>query len=47
MAFYELSDNIDLAESFIKYIIKNIYEKCKNEIVFLSERLFKRRTKSS
>merc|ERR1712078_555158 len=35
MAFYELSDNIDLAESFIKYIIKDVYEKCKKEINFL------------
>ena len=41
MAFYELSDNIDLAESFIKYIIKDIYEKCEKEINFLSERLLK------
>ena len=41
MAFYELSDNIDLAESFIKYIIKDVYEKCKKEINFLSERLLK------
>ena len=41
MAFYELTDNIDLAESFIKYIIKNVYEKCKKEINFLSERLLK------
>ena len=41
MAFYELSDNIDLAESFIKYIIKDVYGKCKKEINFLSERLLK------
>ena len=41
MAFYELSDNIDLAESFIKYIIKDVYEKCEKEINFLSERLLK------
>ena len=41
MAFYELSDNIDLAETFIKYIIKDVYEKCKKEINFLSERLLK------
>ena len=41
MAFYELSDNIDLAESFIKYIIKDVYEKCKKEINFLSKRLLK------
>ena len=41
MAFYELTDNIDLAESFIKYIIKKIYSKCAKEINFLSERLLK------
>ena len=39
MAFYELDDNINLAEQFIKYIIKYVYDKCKNEIVFLSNRL--------
>ena len=41
MAFYELDDNINLAEQFIKYIIKYVYDKCKNEIVFLSNRLGK------
>tara|TARA_Y100000813_G_scaffold16327_1_gene10992 strand:+ start:1047 stop:2483 length:1437 start_codon:yes stop_codon:yes gene_type:complete len=41
MAFYELDDNINLAEQFIKYIIKYVYDKCKNEIVFLSKRLEK------
>ena len=41
MAFYELDDNINLAEEFIKYIIKYVYDKCKNEIIFLSNRLMK------
>ena len=41
MAFYELDDNINLAEEFIKYIIKYVYNKCKNEIIFLSNRLIK------
>ena len=41
MAFYELDDNINLAEQFIKYIIKYVFDKCKNEIVFLSGRLEK------
>ena len=41
MAFYELDDNINLAEEFIKYIIKYVYVKCKNEIIFLSNRLMK------
>ena len=41
MAFYELEDNINLAEKFIRSIIQNIYEKCKKEILFLSDRLLK------
>jgi len=41
MAFYELEDNINLAEKFIRSIIQNIYKKCKKEIMFLSERLLK------
>ena len=41
MAFYELKDNINLAEKFIRSIIQNIYEKCKKEIMFLSDRLLK------
>ena len=41
MAFYELEDNINLAEKFIRSIIQNIYEKCKKEIIFLSDRLLK------
>ena len=41
MAFYELEDNINLAEKFIRSIIQNIYEKCKKEIMFLSNRLLK------
>ena len=41
MAFFDLNDNINLAEAFIKNIIKNIYVKCKKEILFLSDRLKK------
>ena len=41
MAFYELEDNINLAEKFIRSIIQNIYEKCKKDIMFLSDRLSK------
>ena len=41
MAFYDLNDNIDLAEKFIQNVIKNIFEKCKDDIVFLSDRLEK------
>ena len=41
MAFYDLKDNMDLAESFIKEIIAHVYSKCKNDIQFLSDRLEK------
>ena len=41
MAFFDLNDNINLAEQFIKYVIKYVFDKCKNEIVFLSNRLMK------
>jgi len=41
MAFCDLTENINLAEKFIKYIIKYTYDKCKNDIEFLNERLIK------
>ena len=41
MAFYDLNDNMDLAEEFIQNVIKHTYEKCKHDIVFLSDRLEK------
>ena len=41
MAFYDLNDNMDLAEKFVQNVIKNIFEKCKDDIVFLSDRLEK------
>ena len=41
MAFYDLNDNMDLAEKFIQNVIKNIFEKCKDDIVFLNDRLEK------
>ena len=41
MAFYDLNDNMDLAEEFIQNVIKYTYEKCKDDIVFLSDRLEK------
>ncbi len=39
MAFYDLQDNMDLAEEFIKYIIKYVLENCEEEIEFLKNRL--------
>ncbi len=41
MAFYDLNDNMDLAEEFIQNVIKHTYEKCKDDIIFLSDRLEK------
>tara|TARA_A100001011_G_scaffold81535_1_gene84818 strand:+ start:4125 stop:5543 length:1419 start_codon:yes stop_codon:yes gene_type:complete len=41
MAFYDLDDNMDLAEKFIQNVIKTIFEKCNDDIVFLSDRLEK------
>ncbi|WP_028298831.1 asparagine--tRNA ligase [Olivibacter sitiensis] len=39
MAFYELKDNMDLAEEFLKYLIKYALEHCPEEIEFLRTRL--------
>jgi asparaginyl-tRNA synthetase len=39
MAFYDLEDNMDLAEEFIKYIIKYAMENNKEDLEFLAQRL--------
>ena len=41
MAFYELNDNMDLAESFLKYILEFIISSCEEDLKFLDERLSK------
>ena len=41
MAFYDLNDNMDLAESFVKYILKYILKNCEEDLKFLEERLLK------
>ncbi len=38
MAFYDLNDNMDLAEDFLKYIIRYVLEHCKEDIEFLNKR---------
>jgi asparaginyl-tRNA synthetase len=38
MAFYELKDNMDLAEEFIKYVINEAMANCKDDLDFLDER---------
>ena len=39
MAFYDLKDNMDLAEQLLKYVIRYALEKCPEEIEFLKNRL--------
>ena len=36
MAFYDLDDNMDLAEDFLKYLIRYILENCSEDIAFLN-----------
>lgn len=38
MAFYDLDDNMDLAEDFIKSVIRYILEHCKDDLAFLDQR---------
>ncbi|MCF8068542.1 MAG: asparagine--tRNA ligase [Desulfobacterales bacterium] len=37
MAFYELSDNMDLAEVFIKHLVLHIIEKCSEDVALFSK----------
>jgi asparaginyl-tRNA synthetase len=39
VAFNDLTDNMDLAEDFIKYVIKYTFEKCIDDLKFLENRL--------
>lgn len=39
MAFYDLKDNMDLAEEFLKYCIRYALDNCKDDLLFLAERL--------
>jgi len=39
VAFYDLDQNMDLAEDFIKYIINYALENCKDDLEFLENRL--------
>ncbi len=36
MAFYEIVDNMDLAEDFLKYLINYVLENCRDDIDFLN-----------
>ncbi|MGV8827708.1 MAG: asparagine--tRNA ligase [Breznakibacter sp.] len=39
MAFYDLNDNMDLAEEFLKYLIRYALNNCMDDLKFLSQRL--------
>lgn len=39
MAFYDLEDNMNLAEDFIKYVVKYALENCAEDLAFLENRL--------
>ncbi len=39
MAFYDLNDNMDLAEELLKYVIRYAMENCSDELEFLKTRL--------
>jgi asparaginyl-tRNA synthetase len=39
MAFYELEDNMALAEDFVQYVIKYALENCADDLAFLEKRL--------
>jgi asparaginyl-tRNA synthetase len=37
MAFYDINDNMDLAEDFLQYLIKYALEKCSDDLEFLNK----------
>jgi len=39
MAFYDLTDNMDLAETFLKRIVKDVLERCPEDLKFFQERI--------
>jgi asparaginyl-tRNA synthetase len=41
MAFYELSDNMDLAEAFIKRLVADVLDRCGEDMAFFHERIEK------
>ena len=38
VAFFELEDNMDLAEEFLQYLVKYALEHCKDDLDFLDKR---------
>ena len=43
MAFYDLTDNMDLAEAFLKRIIRDALDRCAEDMKFFNERIDKAR----
>ena len=41
MAFYELTDNMDLAEAFLKRIFRDVLDRCAEDMQFFNERIDK------
>jgi asparaginyl-tRNA synthetase len=39
MAFYDLNDNMDLAEAFLKRIMRDVLERCREDMEFFRERI--------
>jgi len=39
MPFYELEDNMNLAEAFVRTIIREVMEKCADDLAFFNERI--------
>jgi len=39
MAFYELEDNMDLAEAFLKYVVKEVLDNCEEDLQFFNDRI--------
>jgi asparaginyl-tRNA synthetase len=36
MAFYEFRDNMDLAEDFVKYLVRYALDHCADDLAFLT-----------
>ena len=41
MAFYDITDNMDLAEDFVKYVIRYALENCREDLEFLNKMIDK------
>ncbi len=39
MAFYDLDDDMDLAEEFIKYLVRDVLDNCADDMAFFNQRI--------